>query len=127
VPLNDKASGLTESSEYGWEPGSAMVPTFCVEIDSMPLGRAKLGDLPLAGEGGGEPKRESSSSWSLDALGIPQWACQCSPLQRDDERKKKLVFGTERTRVSEICHSICLCLKASDWLGSWHCLSGKFI
>ena len=41
-----------------------MVPTFC---DPWPVGRAKGGDLPLSGEDGGEPKRESSSGllWSL--------------------------------------------------------------
>lgn len=46
-----------------------MVPTFCAEqLDPSPLevppgsARAGEGDLPLIGDGGGEPKRESSSS-----------------------------------------------------------------
>lgn len=50
-----------------------MVPTFCVRgavdvLGLLPLlpdlGRARTGDagLPARGEGGGEPKRESSSS-----------------------------------------------------------------
>jgi hypothetical protein len=67
--LIDKANGVTGSSEHGWEPGSAMVPTFCVDTDSLPLGSANLGDLPLAGDGGGEPKSESSS-WSFSTPDI---------------------------------------------------------
>lgn len=55
-----------------WEPGSAMVPTFF--LPTPVLGTAIMGptspaikvswdgDLPLAGDGGGEPKRESWSS-----------------------------------------------------------------
>lgn len=56
-----------------WEPGSAMVPTF--SLPTPVLGTAIMGpafppamkvswdgDLPLAGDGGGEPKRESWSS-----------------------------------------------------------------
>jgi hypothetical protein len=45
-----------------------MVPTFCAELDPVLvlLGSANAGDgdlpLPRAGEGGGEPKRESSFS-----------------------------------------------------------------
>src|ERR1700743_2063736 len=50
--LNDKASGLTESSETLWVPGSAMVPTFCAELLRLKLttmfpltpGKAKAGD-----------------------------------------------------------------------------------
>ena len=50
--------GVTGSSATRWEPGSARVPTFC----AVPLGKASGdGDLPLVGDGGGEPKRESSS------------------------------------------------------------------
>jgi len=63
----------TDGSEIVWEPGSAMVPTFCADgpkpcncspVDAAP-GSAKAGDgdLPLAeGDGGGDPKRESPSS-----------------------------------------------------------------
>lgn len=54
------------SSEHRWEPGSARVPTFCTLF--CPPGRASGdGDLPLPGDGGGEPNRESdskSSCWS---------------------------------------------------------------
>ena len=60
-----RASGWADgSSENRWELGSARVPTFCVEHE--PLGRASGdGDLPVAdGEGGGEPKRESTSASS---------------------------------------------------------------
>ena len=70
-PLNDKANGFTGSSEYAWEPGSAMVPTFCVGFEPQLLlvgnARAGDGDLPLErrGEGGGEPNRESSCSSSM--------------------------------------------------------------
>ena len=60
LTLNDEdASGLTGSSATRCEPGSARVPTFC----AVPLGKASGdGDLPLDGDGGGEPKREPSSS-----------------------------------------------------------------
>jgi len=37
-----------------------MAPTF--SADPGPAGRASCGDLPLAGEGGGEPNNEPSSS-----------------------------------------------------------------
>ena len=51
------------SSEHRWEPGSARVPTFCVLF--CPPGRANGdGDLPLPGDGGGEPKRELVSKSS---------------------------------------------------------------
>jgi len=63
----------TDGSEIVWEPGSAMVPTFCADgpkprkssPEDAALGKAKAGDgdLPLAeGEGGGDPNRESPSS-----------------------------------------------------------------
>ncbi len=56
------AGGVTGSSATRWEPGSARVPTFC----AVPLGKASGdGDLPLVGDEGGEPKRESSSSEGL--------------------------------------------------------------
>jgi len=62
-----------DGSEIVWEPGSAMVPTFCADgpkprksnPEDAALGKAKAGDgdLPLAeGEGGGDPNRESPSS-----------------------------------------------------------------
>lgn len=40
-----------------------MVPTFCVVQSPPPLGKANVnaGDLPLTGDGGGEPKSEPSS------------------------------------------------------------------
>ena len=39
-----------------------MVPTFSADLG--PVGRASCGDLPLAGDDGGEPKSDpSSSSW----------------------------------------------------------------
>jgi hypothetical protein len=51
-----------------WEPGSAMVPTFCEKFDwpsrlqAGCSGNASDGDLPLAGgEGGGLPNNESLS------------------------------------------------------------------
>ena len=59
--------GVTGSSATRWEPGSARVPTFC----AVPLGKASGdGDLPLDGEGGGEPKRESSSPSLIDWWGL---------------------------------------------------------
>jgi hypothetical protein len=39
-----------------------MVPTF--SADPGPAGNASFGDLPLMGEGGGEPNSEPSSSWA---------------------------------------------------------------
>jgi hypothetical protein len=47
-----------------------MVPTFCAEellklmMFALTLGSARAGDgdLPLVGDGGGEPKRDSASS-----------------------------------------------------------------
>jgi hypothetical protein len=53
-----------------------MVPTFCVALESIPLqvepGSANVGDGDLPGEGGGDPKRESSSSsssrWSREVI-----------------------------------------------------------
>lgn len=66
--LSDEASGL-RYSEFDWEPGSAMVPTFFVRVETMfPLafellpGNASPGDGDLPGDGGGDPKSESSSS-----------------------------------------------------------------
>ena len=55
----DKANGNTGSSEQILEPGNTIVPTLCVPD---PVGSANDGDLPLVGDGGGEPKSESSSS-----------------------------------------------------------------
>lgn len=66
---------LIDCSECAWEPGSAMVPTFCADELELKtpgpvadvLGSAKIGDgdLPLAaGEGGGEPKSDTESSSS---------------------------------------------------------------
>ena len=57
LALNGKdTGGVTGSSATRWEPGSARVPTFC----AVPLGKASGdGDLPLDGDEGGEPKRES--------------------------------------------------------------------
>ena len=66
--FNDKANGFKGSSEL-WEPGSAMVPTFCVSVDVLNLrslshiladGRDKV--VGNRGDGGGDPKRESWSS-----------------------------------------------------------------
>ena len=67
LTLSCKGAGGTGNSATRWEPGSARVPTFC----AGPLGKASGdGDLPLDGEDGGEPKRESSSpsgfSWACD-------------------------------------------------------------
>jgi hypothetical protein len=65
VRFNDKANGFMGSSEKGWEPGSAMVPTFCVSVDVLNL-RSVSHILAEAGDeirdGGGDPKRESWSS-----------------------------------------------------------------
>ena len=67
LTLNEDAGGLTGSSATRWEPGSARVPTFC----AVPLGKASgEGDLPLDGDGGGDPKREPSSSYSLFDEGV---------------------------------------------------------
>lgn len=63
-----------------------MVPTFCV-----PLGRAKNGDLPLDGEGGGEPKREPSSSSSSLLLSSTMPVSDCIAL--DAERMINLWNG----------------------------------
>lgn len=54
------------SEECFWEPGSAMVPTFCELVcasrrHSELSGNASDGDLPLAGDGGGLPNKESLS------------------------------------------------------------------
>ena len=61
LALNGKdAGGLVGSSATRWEPGSARAPTFCAE--PVPPGKASGdGDLPLAGDDRGDPKRESSS------------------------------------------------------------------
>ena len=48
---------FTEGSDLLWEPGSVRVPTF-----SSAPGSANDGDLPLRGEGGGDPKSELESS-----------------------------------------------------------------
>jgi hypothetical protein len=58
--FKSKTAGSMASSEEYWEPGSAMVPTF--SADPGPAGSARFGDLPLAGEGGGEPNNDPSSS-----------------------------------------------------------------
>lgn len=61
------SEGADGSSLKIWEPGSARVPTFCAEL--VPLGKASGDvDLPLPGEGGGEPKSESLSSSSCKVV-----------------------------------------------------------
>jgi hypothetical protein len=51
-----KAGRLAGSSAHDiWEPGSAMVPTFLLPVTVPTFSRAEAGDLPLAGDGGGEP------------------------------------------------------------------------
>ena len=53
-----------------------MVPTFCVALKPIPLqvepGSANVGNGDLPGEGGGDPKRESSPSsnsrWNREAI-----------------------------------------------------------
>lgn len=68
--------GTDGSSEYKWEPGSARVPTFCKLF--CPPGRASGDDdLPLSGEGGGEPKRESMSKSSCCSATLPSGIPRC--------------------------------------------------
>ena len=71
----DSAGGVTGSSATRWEPGSARVPTFC----AVPPGKASGdGDLPPDGDGGGDPKRESSSSCS------GSWVCDIALFSATD-------------------------------------------
>ena len=73
----DNAGGVTGSSATRWEPGSARAPTFCAEPG--PPGKASGdGDLPPDGDGGGDPKRESSSSCS------GSWVCDIALFSATD-------------------------------------------
>lgn len=82
---------MTGSSATRWEPGSARVPTFC----AVPLGKASGdGDLPLDGDGGGDPKSESSSP----SLLIPE--CGVLDIALSDVREMvREVWGKKRLEL----------------------------
>jgi hypothetical protein len=90
-----------------------MVPTFCVQ--HSPLGRANAGDLPLAGDDGGEPNSESLSSSPcspsriasarMDFVSLREWELlryreECAPSQNDIDPSNFDLQGNYKRRLN---------------------------